>query len=164
MASTITTIVNLSAAANPAGRRGVEKLLTCVEEPPWNALYRVGIGWLASPALLRVYGEEPPAWAWVLWFLGILVALRIVPLIARRLLPFSDAVRATWFERRQLSRHYDSYQWRKLFWIGAGLAVHTMRSDRLQAAPIVLAVIFLISGALGLAAWSVTKVRARPPR
>ena len=51
---------------------------------------------------------------------ALLVALRVVPAIARR--PFHFGRHAgEWFTRRRIAKKYDSYQWRKLLWIGIGL-------------------------------------------
>jgi hypothetical protein len=138
----------------------IETLLMRVEETPWDAIYRVAIGWLTYPTLALVAGEDASAWAWLFAFLGILFALRVVPAFLRMVLPFSEAAQLAWSARRQLAKRYDSYQWQKLFWIGLGLAFSAAQADGNHAAPIVLASACLVSGGLGLAFWRIRKSHA----
>jgi hypothetical protein len=140
-----------SAATTP-----VEDLLLHVDQPPFDALVRIAIGFATLPVLERVTqwsGLESSGWVFVPLFLGVLFMLRLVPALVRKLLPFSPSIKSVWAERRQLAVRYDSYQWQKLFWIGIGLVGYAGVSDRLWSARGGLAAACLVSGALGLASW-----------
>jgi hypothetical protein len=92
-------------------------------------------------------------WALVPFFLLVLLALRVVPAIVRRVLPFSEEARADWSRRRLLAKQFDSYQWRKLLWVGLGLAVSAVSTG--QAGPVrtVLSLACLLAGGLGAVRW-----------
>jgi hypothetical protein len=142
----------------------MEQLLICLEEPPWNALYRVTIGLAILPAMSRWYAETGSVGEPSIVLLSVLLALRLVPLAVRRLLPFSEPVQARWAERRQVSRRYDSYQWQKLFWIGLGLAVGIPLSANFGRSPIILASTCLLLGAIGLVIWQLRRSRGEAIR
>jgi hypothetical protein len=76
-----------------------------------------------------------------------------VPAILRKILPFSAAARTVWAERRQMAKRVDSYQWRKLFWIGMGLGLFTLQSGHRFPALLGLTFGCLAAGAIGLATW-----------
>lgn len=131
----------------------VEKLLLFSEQSPWQAAYRVVMGFLLLPLFFRWCGKDGSSGALALFFLGFLALLRLVPMLMRKLLPFSTEVQAVWFRRRMLSKQYDSFQWRKLFWIGLGMAVYTMLFSDFRSTNGVLAVGCLVGGAAGLYGW-----------
>jgi hypothetical protein len=134
----------------------LEKLLVDVDTWPFDALYRVPIGFVTLPLMSCMWGDDHSGWALIPFLLGIFLMLRVVPAVARRAVPFSDAVRKVWTERRHLAKRYDSYQWQKLFWIGAGLVSYTVFSGHLSAARIVVSATCLLAGAVGLVRWRVT--------
>jgi hypothetical protein len=136
-----------------------ERLLVGVDTPPWDAVYRVAVGYATLPAMSRLWGEDRSGWALVPFVLGVLAMLRVIPAMVRKLGPFSDTVRGIWQERRQTGKRYDSYQWRKLFWIGVGLAVYTVQSGRFLAPRIVVSAVCVVSGAVGLTIWRATASR-----
>jgi hypothetical protein len=131
----------------------LEKLLVGIDAWPFDALHRAAIGFVTLPLMSRVCGDDCSGWMLVPFLLGIFSMLRVVPAIVRKVVPFSDAVRRVWTERRRLAKRHDSYQWQKLFWIGAGLASYTVFSGRVSAARIVVSTTCLLAGALGLARW-----------
>lgn len=53
--------------------------------------------------------------------------LRLVPAVLRRIFPFSSEAKDLWFQRRNLGKRYDSYQWQKLFWLGLGMLPYAFR-------------------------------------
>jgi hypothetical protein len=136
-----------------------EQLIISVDSPPWSAVYRTGIGFVAFPAASLLRGRVRSGWMTVPVFVFILLLLRLIPAVVRKLAPFSDAAQAFWFERRQLSKRYDSYQWRKLFWMGVGLASYVVISREFLTGRIVGSLFCLLSGAFGMARW-----RAIAPR
>ena len=110
----------LASVTNP-----FEKLLLRLEQPPMDGLYRAILGFSFFPLLTRIVGENPSSWTLLACFLGLLFTIRLVPALLRKALPFSRAVLAAWAEQRKIAKRYDSYQWRKLFWFGVGLACHS---------------------------------------
>lgn len=88
------------------------------------------------------------------FFLGLLIALRVVPALVRLALPFSAAAKEIWASRRALAKRYDSYQWQKLFWVGLGLLPHVATAGELQRGEILVTLVCLIGGSVGLLIWS----------
>jgi hypothetical protein len=140
----------------------LESLALKMDTPPWDAAYRIAIGFALLPLFSRVWGEELPVWALGANLLGALLLLRIIPAVLRKLIPVSDQARQTWAERRQIAKRYDSYQWRKLFWIGSGMAIYAASSGDLSAPNVVIALLCLCSGAVGLARWRIHSSRMHP--
>jgi len=134
------------------GIQPLEKLLENVERSPWNAMYRVAIGFLTFPVFGYLFKSDSVNHQ-LLFFASVLLANRLVPLVLRRVLPFSKELRASWTRRRLLAKQYDSYQWRKLFWIGLGIAIFVVYSGQLMGLRGVLALGCLISGSIGLVIW-----------
>ena len=135
-----------------------ERTLLALESPPWGACYRIVIGYWVVPTLARFSGIRDDARIFPL-FLAVLVALRLAPLIFRRLLPISPELKERWAKRRMLAKRFDSYQWRKLFWIGIGLAGSVMQTRDLASLRGLLALLCLLAGAAGLGLWKQTGVK-----
>ena len=133
--------------------RGMERLIVKLDERPWHAVYRVGIGFAVIPACLLLFGVEPSIGTLVVFFFGVLIAVRVLPAVIRRVLPFSASARAVWARRRELGKKYDSYQWQKLFWIGLGLALYALLSREDHSGARLLTMGCLVTGAAGVAAW-----------
>ena len=131
----------------------VEKMVLALETPPWDSAYRAVIGYGVMPVYLRLPGESGASWKLFVFFLAVLVALRIVPAMMRRVLPFSREVKSVWADRRALAKRYDSYQWRKLFGLGLGWLLYLLVSGKAQGAPLFLSVASVIAGAFGLTFW-----------
>jgi hypothetical protein len=137
----------------PAKIRAHERILVLIEQPPWNALYRIGIGYVMLPLFYRLFGKEAPGWYPVLWFIGVLFALRLLPAVLRKALPFSREAIDVWIERRQTAKRFDSYQWQKLIWFGVGLAGYAVLSGTFGGMVGALTVFCLISGGIGVLMW-----------
>jgi len=137
----------------------VDRLLIGVGTAPWDPLCRVVVGFLIIPAMSLLWGEDRPAWGLVPFLLGVLLMLRVLPMIIRKLVPFSDTVLGVWAERRHIAKRYDSYQWQKLFWIGIGLASYTILSAQFSRPRIVVVSICVVCGALGLMRWHAVAAR-----
>ncbi len=101
--------------------RAFEQLLIDLDSDGWSSISRVALGLAILPAFRALSGGNNRPLTFAALFLGVLVALRVVPAVLRRILPFSAEAKAIWAERRNIARQYDSYQWQKLFWIGLGL-------------------------------------------
>jgi hypothetical protein len=134
-------------------RNAFETLLVSVDTSPWDAIYRAAIGFAIPLTVSRLWGEDALGWASVALLLGVLFMLRAFPAAFRRSAPFSGTVQSVWAERRRLAKRYDSYQWRKLFWIGVGFALYTALSGRFMISWIAVSLFCLLSGAFGLVRW-----------
>jgi len=145
---------------SPEQVKPFEQLVLNFDLPPWGAIYRGAIGLAVFPAVSYLWGQDRPGWQVIPFLLGILLLLRVVPAVVRKVVPFSNAVQLVWFERRQLAKRYDSYQWRKLFWIGVGLALYTAIAHQLRPANFIVSSFCLLTGAVGLARWRVVATRA----
>jgi hypothetical protein len=132
--------------------RSVERLLTRIDDDPWAVLYRIGIGAGVPVIYCSLFGGGSPL-ALLFFFLAVLGALRFALALLRRLVPFSTEAQAVWKRRRMLAKRYDSYQWRKLFWIGLGVAFYGALAERCQSNSVVVALVFCLSGAGGLVVW-----------
>ena len=128
-------------------------MVLSLENPPWDSLYRAVIGYFVTPACLQLIDGSASPWKLFVFFLAILLMLRIVPGILRRVLPFSREVKIVWADRRALARRYDSYQWRKLFGLGLGWLIYLLVSGEGRTAAQFMAGGCLVSGALGLVCW-----------
>jgi len=129
------------------------RMVLALETPPWDSGYRMLIGYGVMPAYLQLAGANRAPWKLFVFFLAVLVALRIVPGVLRRVLPFSREVKTVWAERRALARRYDSYQWRKLFGLGLGWILYLLVAGKAQDVPLFLGVACTASGALGQLFW-----------
>ena len=83
-----------------------ERVLVRIERPPWSALYRIGIGYAILPVFYLFSGNNVPEWWIIVWFLGVLLTLRLIPAIARKAIPFSGTVRDCWIENRQFAKDF----------------------------------------------------------
>lgn len=129
--------------------RTVEKLLL----EPWQSVFRIAYGFGVALLIQRLRPGAVPMWELLLLFLAALFLLRIMPLVPRKVLPFSKALKAAWFEQRQLAKRYDSYQWAKLLWIGFGIGAHVLYSGRPQTNEGALALACILAGGLGTMMW-----------
>src|SRR5467141_259383 len=130
-----------------------ERFLINLDSWPWSAISRVAFGLCIPP----VFGALSGGPDWVLTslalFLGLVVVLRVFPVVLRRVLPFSVEAKELWAERRNIAKRHDSYQWQKLFWIGLGLLPYAVIGDGLRNGELVVTLICLIGGSAGLLFW-----------
>lgn len=137
--------------------RPFERVLVGLDTWPWSAIGRVLIG-LCAPLLAHVaLGVHNPVWVFPTFFLGILIALRVVPALIRFSLPFSSEAKKIWAQRRALAKRYDSYQWQKLLWFGLGLLPLVAGAGEARSGEIVVLVFCLIGGTAGLLIWQTIK-------
>ncbi|HXF52637.1 MAG TPA: hypothetical protein VNK52_00805 [Hyphomicrobiaceae bacterium] len=131
----------------------IERFLLEIDEGVFGALYRAIIGFAALPAMRLLLGDGASDWFIVPFLLAILLALRLVPAVLRKLLAFSQPVQEVWAARRRLAKQYDSYQWRKLLWIGVGLALYTALSGQFSTGGLATSAFCILGGALGTVRW-----------
>ena len=131
----------------------IEAVALKLDLSPLNGLWRFGLGVALYPIYDVLCRAACPDWIFLPYTLFVLVGLRIGPLVLRKLLKFSPAAQKIWDERRQLAKIYDSFQWRKLLWIGAGLWVYLRYSNVKHDFATAIAMLFTIGGAIGLLTW-----------
>lgn len=131
----------------------IEQFLLNLDSGPWSAVSRVMLGLGIAPAFRALSGGSDSVWLTLVLFVGVLAALRVLPAVVRKLLPFSAEAREFWLQRRQIAKLHDSYQWQKLFWIGLGLLAFGIAGGGLKAGEQAVMLICLLSGAAGLLFW-----------
>jgi hypothetical protein len=129
-----------------------ERLLVQLDVNPAGAILRLALGFAVVPLWQRVAG---PASGWLVfvWFVAVLVAMRIVPALLRKVVKFPPAVEDGWRYRRAVAKRFDSYQWRKLLSFGVGMIAYGVTVQRLDSWEIALAAANLVAGVLGEWAW-----------
>jgi hypothetical protein len=130
-----------------------ERMLISLDSGLSGAILRVALGLAVLPAFRMLSGGRDGIWITLILFVALLLALRLVPAVLRRLLPFSREAKDAWRERRDVAKQHDSYQWQKLFWIGLGMLPHVVISGDLRPGELVLTVFCLIGGCAGLLFW-----------
>jgi hypothetical protein len=131
----------------------LERFLVRLDSGIWGATSRVVLGLAMLPAFRALSGGRDQIWITLALFFGVLMALRVAPAVLRRALPFSDEAKKIWAERRNIAKQHDSYQWRKLFWIGLGLLPYAIIGSGLKSGELVVICICLIGGGTGLLLW-----------
>jgi hypothetical protein len=142
----------------------VDKLLLHLDEGPFGAFYRVLIGFTTIPAMRLLLGSDGPDWTLVSFLLSVLLLLRVGLAIVRKVVPFSAELREAWSVRRRTAKLYDSYQWRKLMWIGLGLALYVVVAGRYWPVQIALSMFCLITGAIGTVRWRAVAADSKFPK
>lgn len=117
------------------------------------ALLRTAVGVLLVPLFMALTGGDESALHLWMFFLLVLAALKVVPAVLRQVIPFPAETKARWFKQRVLGKRYDSYQWRKLVWVGVGLTVYLVVHGSASRTQIVLAAACLVGGGLGEYVW-----------
>jgi hypothetical protein len=130
----------------------LERFLVRLDSWPWSAASRVVLGFAIAPICRAIAGSHDQVWVELALFIALLIGLRVIPALLRGVLPFSAETRAVWFQRRQIAKLYDSYQWQKLFWVGLGLLAFDAIGGP-QTGEQVITVFCLIGGAAGLLLW-----------
>lgn len=129
------------------------KVVVRLDQGPWCSILRVALGYGIARLWWGLWGADGSVWTLGLAVLVTLIALRIGPMVFRKMFRFDDAARATWAHRRQLAKRFDSYQWQKLFWIGLGLGLYGYLSGR-RLEPLIRVTWFVLGcGAIGQLVW-----------
>jgi hypothetical protein len=137
----------------PRDMAAFERAVVGLDQYPWFGLLRVVLGYAIVPTWMVLTSGNGSGWTLVPFVLGILVALRLVPAVLRKLLRFGRDAQRVWYERRQLAKRFDSYQWQKLFWVGLGMTAYVYSSSRRPSALMFITWATLLSGALGQLIW-----------
>jgi hypothetical protein len=142
----------------------VDKFLLHLDEGPFGALYRVLIGFTTIPAMRLLLGNDGTDWTLVPFLLLVLLLLRVGLAVVRKVVPFSAELREAWSVRRRTAKLYDSYQWRKLMWIGLGLSLYVAVVGRYGPVQIALSMFCLITGAIGAVRWRAVAADSKFPK
>lgn len=135
-------------------KRSYEQLLLRLDEGTIGALYRVAIGFVTIPAYDFLFGNPGSDWTIVPFLLAVLFLLRFGLAVVRKLIRFPADVVETWAVRRRTAKYYDSYQWRKMLWVGIGLGLFLVISGEYRPMTVALTVFCLLSGIAGAVIWS----------
>jgi hypothetical protein len=128
-------------------------MLVSLTAAPWHAAYLVPTGVAILLIFNALFGADGSAGALLLVFFGVLLSIRLGAVALRRMLPVSREVHNGWFQNRLLAKHYDSYHWQKLFWVGLGMALHTRSADHLSRVQAWVVVTCVVSGLIGMIYW-----------
>jgi hypothetical protein len=142
--------------------RLIEIISLKLDSAPWNAVSRMLLGLILVPSWELLCRRHCPPWMFVFFFFAVLLALRAGPLVVRKALPFSRDAQAVWKSRRRLATIYDSYQWRKLFWMGLGIAFCLKLAGHSDPYMFYLAGVCICGGAIGLMTWLIVSRRLSP--
>jgi hypothetical protein len=153
----------LKGEGRPSGE-SVDKFLLGLDEGAFGALYRVLIGFAVIPGMRLLLGSDGSDWTLVPFLLSVLGLLRAVPALIRKVVPFSAELLEAWYVRRRMAKFYDSYQWRKLMWIGVGLALYVAVSGRHRPVHIALTLFCLVTGAGAAMRWHAVAADGRLPK
>ena len=100
--------------------------LGAITRPPGFVVYLLPAGVAVGILLSRLFGEALSVGNAVFTIIGAMVFVRAGGFILRRILPVSKSVRNEWTHARTLGKRFDSFQWQKLLWIGAGLLLSSV--------------------------------------
>lgn len=139
----------------------LEEFLVRLDSGKWSVVSRVALGFCIPPVIRALSGGEQILIS-LAWFVALLIGVRVLPAVLRLVLPFSREAKDIWFQRRQIAKLHDSYQWQKLFWIGLGLLAYAAIASGLRAGEQAVMLVCLVGGAAGLLFWhrSAGQVRA----
>ena len=140
----------------------LERILTRLDVGVPGAVLRIALGLLLVPAL-QVLRHEPDSWTVVVSLLVMLFAVKVVGAVGRRMVPATEVVRSNWAWRRNLASNYDSYQWRKLLWIGIGLMVGAALGTPGTRIQWVLGAVCVLAGGNAEVLWRRKGIGLTPP-
>jgi hypothetical protein len=141
-----------------------DRFILNLDEGLFGALYRVLIGFATIPTMRFLLGSGGSDWMLAPFLLFVLLLLRIGLAVVRKVAPFSLELQEAWSVRRRTAKLYDSYQWRKLMWVGAGLACYVMVSGSYGSVPIGLSMFCLTTGASATVRWRVVSANSKFPK
>jgi len=130
-----------------------ETLLLNLDEGVFGAVYRIAIGFAINPAYYFFFGNPGSDWTIVPFLLAVLFLLRLGLVVTRKIVPFPADVAEVWAVRRRTAKYYDSYQWRKLTWIGVGLGLYLVISGEYRAVNVALTLFCVLTGIAGTWIW-----------
>jgi hypothetical protein len=139
-----------------------DKLLLNLDIGPLGALARVALG-AAFAVVFGAWrpGARPGTAAAAL--AAVLFGLKAATAVARRLVPAPPLVRAHMEWRRNLARLHDSYQWRKLLWLGLGMVAAAAALGRTDGWELPLGAACVLGGVAAEVVWRRKRLPLSPP-
>lgn len=138
---------------DPAADKMIERVLLNIDRGLLGASYRIAVGFAIIPAASMLLGRHALDWAIIPFLLATLLLLRGIPAIIRKLVSFPPSAREAWAASRRTAKKYDSYQWRKLTWIGTGLFLYMAVSGQLSTITVTIGLLCILAGAIGMVTW-----------
>ena len=136
----------------------IERAIVGIESGMWSAVSRGAVGFVMPPVFRTLSESSDSVLVASALFLGVLMALRVVPMVLRYTLPFSAEAKEVWRARRDLSKKSDAYAWQKLFWVGVGLLFYAAAvGGGLQRGEFAVTLFCLIAGGAGMLVWLTTR-------
>ncbi len=139
-----------------------EKLLLNLDVGPFGAALRVALGAILVPVVHALLPGRVGAVRAALSLAVLLFAVKVLAAVGRRLVPSTPAVQARWDWRRRLARQHDSFQWRKLLWVGIGILASASLAPR-AGWEWALGTSCVAAGLLGEVAWRRKGLPLAPP-
>jgi hypothetical protein len=130
-----------------------EKFLLGLDAPPFDALWRIAAGIAVFPFTDLIFKEKDSIASSLEGLLIVLFLTRLFPLLIRKLVPFPASIQKAWFKRRNIGKNYDSFQWKKLLWIGLGMSLYLAFSGFWGIGRVLPTAVCLIAGAIGIFRW-----------
>lgn len=142
----------------------IDEALLALDVGFFGAFYRGLIGFATIPTMRLLMGDDGSNWTLVPFLLFVLLLLRIVLAVVRKVVPFTSELQEAWSVRRRMAKLYDSYQWRKLLWIGAGMTCYVVFSGWCGLVPSALSIFCLVAGASATVRWRIVSTDPRFPK
>jgi len=127
-----------------------------------GAVLRIALGFLLMPALQRLR-LDPRPWTVVAALLVMLFAVKVFAAVGRCVVQATNVVRQHWEWRRNLARYHDSYQWRKLVWVGIGLLIGAVLGSPGTTIQWVLGAVCCMAGGAAEVLWRRQQLGVTPP-
>jgi hypothetical protein len=132
---------------------GTERLLFALDESPFDAIWRIAVGLAVFPFTDFLFKKKDSMVSSIEGLLIVLFLTRLLPLFIRKIIPFSASIKQAWFKRRNTGKNFDSFQWKKLLWIGAGMLFYVAFSGSWEIGRVLPVVVCVIAGAIGMYRW-----------
>jgi hypothetical protein len=139
----------------------LDKILVSIDRRPFDCVVRMLIGFFFIPLLSRLHQDIRSGWVLTIGLILVMLSMRLLPAVARKLLPLSPAIKDIWAERRNISKRFDSFQWQKLLFIGIGLASYILVSREFLTSILGISGFCVLFGAIGWLRWRTQVDRVR---
>jgi len=139
-----------------------QKLLLTIDEFPLDAIWRSAAGFAVFPLTDLLFEKKDSIRFSLVGLFFVLLMTRLLPLLIRKIIPFSISVQQIWSERRVTAKKVDSYQWKKLLWIGLGMLSYVVVSGLFWKGRVFIALACVLSGGVGMLRWRLIAQKALP--
>lgn len=130
-----------------------EQFILQLDVGVFGAAYRTVFGFMLLPVYEFLVGPGGPVYAFVAFLLMALFLLKLSISILRKPVRMSPVLREALDVRRRTAKYYDSFQWRKLLWIGIGLTAYILLMGPYPIGYLLVAFFCIAGGAAGTVIW-----------